>query len=73
MIYLFYALCLIVGVLCGITIGKNQKPKCNHEWELVEDFKINNVYRDGSKHQVGMMKVYECKHCKELKQIRTEL
>ena len=68
----------IIGLVLGIGIGgliekRLAKKRCNHEWELIEEFKINNVYRDGSKHQVGMMKVYECKHCKELKQIRTEL
>lgn len=69
----YYILCAIVGLLFGFVLAKSREPKCNHKWKLIEDFKINNVYSDGRKHQVGIMKVYECEHCKKMKQIKSEL
>jgi hypothetical protein len=64
MFILYYILCLIVGVLVGVAIRKNLKPKCVHNYKLINNGEIVKFDRNGDKIVVGFMKVYECEHCK---------
>lgn len=73
MFILYYILCAMVGIAFGIIINKNQKPKCNHTWELIKNYNINNRNRYGEKIPVGFLKVYECTHCKKMRKEEIEL
>jgi hypothetical protein len=70
---LFYILCGIVGILLGTLIAKNQQPKCNHKWNLIESGNIVNRDRYGSRIVKGFIKVYECEHCKKMRKEQVEL
>jgi hypothetical protein len=71
--FLYYTLCGIIGLLVGIVISQNNKPKCKHNWKIIEDGYIQNKNRYGETIVKGFLKVYECEHCKKLRKEQVEI
>ena len=74
MIGLFYLFCLGVGLLFGYLLAiSSKKPKCKHNWTLIESGNIINYDKYGNKVVKGFMKVYECEHCLKMRKEQVEL
>ena len=67
--YIGLGIGIIIGHVGMFLINKFTKPSCKHTWEKIDE----GVIRYGSSPIVkALYKVYECKHCKEMKTIRSD-
>ena len=61
---------LIGGALVGfgISYGVPRRKRCIHTWNLIEEGSIFRYDSQGNpKEKVGLMKFYECSHCKKMR------
>ena len=70
---LYYILCGIMGLLIGVVINQYARPKCKHNWRLIEGGDIINKDRYGETIVRGFFKVYECDHCKQLRKEQVKI
>ena len=68
---------ILIGIILVIIVSKiikaiykRNKPKCEHEWELVHQYKDVWYDEPGDKYptDIYLKKVCECKKCKETKE-----
>ena len=68
-----YVLCGAFGLFLGHIIAKSGTPNCKHNWNLIDSGKITNYNFRGQEIVKGLIKFYECEHCKKMKREKVEL
>ena len=67
--YLITLFCVVAGYLTCFFLNDE---KCNHNYTLIHNREIHRVRR-GVEYHTGYIKIYECTHCKKMKNEQIEI